>query len=117
MAKNKDKQREYQRKAAKKRYWANKTKVDAIKLEAGCCQCGYNEYACAMDFDHINPEDKSFNIGSYLQQYKWERLKEEIDKCRVMCANCHRIHSYETHYTRMGSDGTPSSSPITGTGT
>ena len=93
---DKEKQRSYQRKAAKKRYWANKEACDQIKLEAGCCECGYDANPYALDFDHINPEEKEFNISKKLQQYSWKKLKVEIDKCRVMCANCHRIHSYAT---------------------
>ena len=100
MARDKEKQKAQQRASAKKRYWLNKEACDKIKLEAGCCECGYNTNAYALDFDHINPAEKEFNISKRLQQYCWEKLKKEIDKCRVMCANCHRIHSYDN--TRMG---------------
>lgn len=41
-----------------------------------------------MQFDHINPEEKSFNIGQNAQMRR-SRLAAEIAKCEVVCANCH----------------------------
>lgn len=70
--------------------------LDQIKLKAGCARCGYNEYACALDFNHVRGE-KSFNIAP-----NWGRslqaLKEELAKCEVLCANCHRVY---THMKRL----------------
>jgi len=45
----------------------NKQKIDKlaeIKLERGCCKCGYNAHPAALHFNHIDPSTKSFNIGS-----------------------------------------------------
>ena len=92
-------QREYRR-AHKRRL---KAKINAIKLELGCEICGYNEHVAALDFDHLDPSKKEFNIGVAAQESKgWGRIQAEIEKCRVLCANCHRIHTYENHVTRMG---------------
>ena len=101
----------------KQNFDKNKALINDLKLERGCDRCGYNAHPAALDFNHLDPAQKSFTVSTRLQQYCWKRLEQEIAKCEILCANCHRIHSYETHYTRMGSDGTPSSSPITGTGT
>lgn len=62
--------------------------------EKGCVECGYNEHFCALDFDHIDPSQKEFTIGTSYTSVSLERLYKEIDKCQVLCANCHRIKTY-----------------------
>ena len=42
-----------------------------------------------MDFHHINPEDKIYDV-KVLMTRRWELIKEEIDKCILLCSNCHR---------------------------
>lgn len=57
-----------------------------------CCICGYNRYVGALDFHHIDPSKKDFNI-SELRSYTWEHIKKEVDKCILVCKNCHaEIH-------------------------
>ena len=66
--------------------------IQEIKLERGCVDCGYREHPEALDFDHIG-EGKHF-IVSKLKTHSLEAIMEEIDKCEVVCANCHRIRTY-----------------------
>ena len=76
-----------------------------IKLSAGCCVCGYNKCHAALQFDHINPLEKSFNIGENTDSKPLETLIAETEKCRVICANCHAEHSFENKHhliTRLG---------------
>lgn len=61
------------------------------KLAKGCTDCGYNEDAWALEFDHLG--NKAFIISRHIQSYSWDKLKLEIDKCEVVCANCHRIRT------------------------
>ena len=79
----------------KKRYDEVRAKVDAIKLESGCVKCGYKDNPVALDFNHTNPLEKSFNINNNYNM-TWEKVEQEIAKCEVLCANCHRIHTF-TH--------------------
>jgi hypothetical protein len=51
--------------------------------------CGETD-PVVLDFDHLDPAGKSFNIGSSLSYRNWERILGEIKKCEVVCANCHR---------------------------
>ena len=59
-----------------------------------CKICGYNKCLSALEFHHLNPETKDFTIA-YNQKYSnLDSLKREVDKCILVCANCHReIHA------------------------
>ena len=63
-----------------------------IDLKGGKCEiCGYNKSNNALEFHHINPLEKEFNISH--SSAKLSSLKEEASKCMLLCANCHReIH-------------------------
>lgn len=76
-----------------------KLMVDTIKMEKGCCICGYKEHPAALQFDHIDPSTKSFTI-SQDKKKAWNSILEEIDKCRILCANCHSVETFNNkHYT------------------
>lgn len=59
------------------------------KVSVGCTDCGYNTYAEALDFDHLDPTTKVFSPSDRLTA-SWARVIAEIEKCEVVCANCHR---------------------------
>jgi hypothetical protein len=50
---------------------------------------------CCLEFHHLNPNTKDFDLASAARQgYSWDRLMKEVDKCAVLCSNCHRkLHS------------------------
>lgn len=80
------------RKNEKKRLVAMRERVSAYKMQKGCVDCGFNSHSCALDFDHIDPSVKLFNIGNQISRgWSWARLLKEIEKCVIRCANCHRI--------------------------
>lgn len=57
-----------------------------------CCLCGYNKATTALEFHHINPEEKDFTISANANT-GFEKSAEELRKCILVCANCHReIH-------------------------
>ena len=57
-----------------------------------CCICGYNKCITALEFHHINPQEKEFTLSTNAN-IGFEKAKEEIKKCVLVCANCHReIH-------------------------
>lgn len=72
--------------------------INLYKTRKGCEFCGYNKHGVALDFDHIDPETKKFSPSSQSITFKLKVLIEEIRKCRILCANCHRIHSYENEH-------------------
>ena len=55
-----------------------------------CAYCGLVEDACLYDFHHINPDTKSFGIGSATTTRSRQAYVEEAKKCIMLCANCHR---------------------------
>jgi len=71
-----------------------RAKLAEIKLARGCELCGYNEHSVALDFDHISG-DKVEGLARLALDWSWARLLEEVAKCRVLCANCHRIVTHD----------------------
>ena len=58
-----------------------------------CVQCG-SDYK--LEFDHIDPTTKSFNVGE-CYSYSWDILKIELDKCQLLCFDCHKEKSNSRH--------------------
>jgi hypothetical protein len=67
----------------------NKAKAVAL-LGGKCIRCGYNKCISALEFHHVNPENKERVGTGNLASRCWERYLEEIKKCILLCANCHR---------------------------
>lgn len=73
-----------------------KRKLEFIELKGGKCEkCGYNENLSALEFHHIDSTTKKFNLnGRILANGRYEDLLEELDKCMLLCSNCHKeIHN------------------------
>ena len=60
------------------------------KQQRGCSRCGISDPR-VLDFHHNGKESKNFTIGGFRREVGAERLKKEIKKCLIVCANCHRI--------------------------
>lgn len=64
------------------------------KVEAGCADCGYRDHPAALEFDHLPGFEKAASINVLLNRaVSKARLMEEMAKCEVVCANCHRIRT------------------------
>lgn len=72
--------------------------LDAIKLEAGCADCGYREHPAALQFDHLPGTHKLFRL-SHSAQRAWHLVLAEVAKCEVVCANCHAVRTATRGYT------------------
>lgn len=68
-------------------------KLKAIEYKGGkCAICGYKHTLFALTFHHVNPKNKKFNISNFSKidkRMKWETIKMELDKCILICNNCH----------------------------
>ncbi len=60
-----------------------------------CADCGATFPPYVMDFDHRDPVDKLFAVGTGIGQHQPLDLLWEIEKCDVVCANCHRIRTHK----------------------
>lgn len=79
-----------------------KDAVIELKREAGgqCCRCGYSKCLEALDFHHIEPALKIEHVSRLIRELRLREAREEIKKCELLCANCHR----EVHYLDKESD-------------
>ena len=68
--------------------------LQQYKMEKGCSVCGYNEIPQALEFDHIDRSKKKFGMNK-AYKYKWSTIMEELEKCVIRCANCHRKKTVE----------------------
>lgn len=64
--------------------------VDSFKKKP-CLRCNIQFPTCAMDFHHVDPRLKKFNISGGAFRRSRKAILEEISKCILLCANCHRI--------------------------
>lgn len=77
--------------------WRKNVKSLLVEYKGGKCQiedCGYNRCNTALEFHHLDPNEKDFGIGESGRTMAFEKMKKEVDKCILVCANCHReIHA------------------------
>ncbi len=64
-------------------------KQECVDYKGGkCIVCNYNRSIDALDFHHLDPSKKEFDISKSSKSFK--NLKEELNKCVILCSNCHR---------------------------
>ena len=70
-----------------------KVRQMAVGYKGGQCEkCGYSRCIDALEFHHNSSSGKDFSISEKGYTRSWNRVKEELDKCMLLCANCHREH-------------------------
>ena len=79
--------------AVTKRNKAFVERFKELKATYSCKICGESELVC-LDFHHLDPSKKDFEISANIHRRGWKVLMQEIDKCVPLCANCHRkVHA------------------------
>lgn len=72
-------------------------KQKIVALKGSCCQrCGYNKCISALDFHHLDASKKEFGLN-IAHTKKWELVEKEINKCELICSNCHREEHFKDH--------------------
>lgn len=72
----------------------NKMKLKCIEyLGSVCADCGKSYHQACFDFHHLDPTKKDKEVGS-LMSASWENVKKELDKCVLLCSNCHRVRHF-----------------------
>lgn len=66
-------------------------KVRAVEIMGGKCMvCAYQKHVAVLEFHHVHAETKSFGISSGGFSRSWSSIYVELQKCVLVCANCHR---------------------------
>ncbi len=78
--------------------WRRNLKKKAVEYKGGECEiCGYKRCVGALVFHHFGGKD--FGIAAAGRTVSWELVKQEIDKCLLLCANCHaEVHEEERSF-------------------
>lgn len=74
----------------------NREWLASFKKGKVCSKCGISDFR-VLDFHHIDPSKKEFSISFNYLNLGIDKIMQEIKKCDILCANCHRI----THYEEM----------------
>lgn len=72
----------------------HRDKINKVKIERGCIDCGFNRHPAALHFDHRDRNQKRFLIAQS-RLYSFDTILSEIAKCDVRCANCHAIKTFD----------------------
>ena len=68
-------------------------KQEAIAYKGGACEhCGGVFHPAVYDFHHLDPAEKDFSMGS--KSCSLDKVVDELDKCILLCSNCHRMEHY-----------------------
>lgn len=78
-----------------------KNRLHAIKASIGCQSCGEKDPIC-LDFNHLG--NKVDNISNMSRRFSWRSIIDEIARCQVICANCHRKHHLDCFRQKVGED-------------
>ncbi len=72
-----------------------KVRLMALEHKGSKCEiCGYDRCLEALEFHHLDGDGKDFGISDRGYTRSWARIKEELDKCILLCSNCHReVHT------------------------
>lgn len=97
-AKHYQKNKETVKAVSKANHQRDKAQWVAFKSRLSCSTCGFSHPA-ALDFHHL-PGTKLYGINDLVSAKRFDAVYEEIKKCIVLCANCHRIHHYDENEKR-----------------
>lgn len=79
------------------RYLPRMEFIQNYKLERGCVDCGFKGHPAALEFDHLPQFEKKYAISELMVRMNipHDVLLEEMAKCEVVCANCHRVRTFD----------------------
>lgn len=89
---------------------ARSVKARAVIYKGGQCEdCKQSFPDCVYDFHHLDPNEKDFAIsGQGIRHMTWKQIQDELDKCTLLCSNCHRLRHYDRCNPCYRSHRTPS---------
>lgn len=87
LRKHQKKYREINKEKIRKKQKRRQKRLDNYKTKLGCQYCGYNKYAIILQFHHKFGKDFHIDNNRFIIS---ERTKKELEKCILLCANCHK---------------------------
>lgn len=79
----------------RRQVWRKRMYAEQEKLNRGCTRCGYDAFATPLSFHHTDPSEKYRSVSELVNNGKsYEKIDAEIEKCEVLCANCHMVEEY-----------------------
>lgn len=85
--------RENARENDRNRHAALRRKINLLKMERPCYDCGGVFPPNCMDWDHLPQFEKRFEIGPKIASRGFDAVIDEINKCQLVCSNCHRLRT------------------------
>lgn len=86
------------RQAYKKEYITERRRKLVDEAGGKCVHCGIEhdgKNTVIFDFHHRDPSTKSFEVSkNYLNRYGMDKILSEVEKCDLLCSNCHRLHHW-----------------------
>lgn len=71
------------------------------QLGGKCEVCGFSDWR-ALQLDHLDPKKKTRNIPTYFRYKGLAKAFDELHNCRLVCANCHAVSTYESGRLCLG---------------
>jgi len=88
---------------AQKLRWKDRKRKIVGLCGGKCSKCNYNKCISSLDLHHLDPSTKEYDWDS-LRSLKWETILKEVNKCILVCKNCHgEIHSSEENFDLISS--------------
>lgn len=104
---NREKRSKYSKEYSQKfrdSQFKNQRKLEFCLYKGGCCsECGFvatEETIAAFDFHHLDPSEKEYTPSDMLMLKK-EKVFQELDKCVLLCSNCHRILHHRQYRAKL----------------
>lgn len=92
----------YRKHRARGRRYRTANKIKAVEMfGSACLDCKQSFHFVAYDFHHTDPKEKDRNMGHIFAR-KWENCLEELNKCVMLCSNCHRIRHWNEKEEELG---------------
>jgi hypothetical protein len=79
---------------AQRERWRRKAELLDRLRSVPCMDCGGRFPQCCMDFDHRDPSTKRKQVTAMIASHGWTSIMAEVDKCDIVCANCHRLRTF-----------------------
>lgn len=75
------------------RVWRKTARKILVENMGGkCLVCSYSSETAALDFHHLDPKIKKYEVSTLLAYKSWKRASDEARKCVILCCRCHREH-------------------------